>query len=296
MGSLRKLTAMRRLLLLLSLIFAFFVCQGQYAGIVAGSNESEFCAEWQAVLDKMDIEPGRDGDDTSMMFNEFIEGCITDDTWDSILAFWVPAARTEAGAYLNFKDPTGDDNLTNGGSATWTQYTGFDGNGSDMVVGTNLTPSSEGGSIYTLDNSGVCVYTLEDLSETTTAIGTGGTHMAMIRPKTETGNLSTRINTNGTASTGAVTAGNGFTSIARLGATLTRVYKNGAEHSTSATASTSLPTTQFTLLENGTAGENSNNTVAAAGVTMGLSAAKQALLFTRIEKLMDDLGIGVVAP
>jgi len=45
LGSLRKLTAMRRLLILFSLVFAFTVSEGQYAGFVAGSNEPLYGAE-----------------------------------------------------------------------------------------------------------------------------------------------------------------------------------------------------------------------------------------------------------
>ena len=40
MDFIRKYTAMKRLLLLFSLIFVSVVCQGQYAGVVAGSNAS----------------------------------------------------------------------------------------------------------------------------------------------------------------------------------------------------------------------------------------------------------------
>ena len=288
---------MRKLLIILWLIVGSLTINAQvvktsvvYAPPAVAAS---YCDEYQAVYNALDAKPGTD---TASAQNTLVASAKTHGWWAEADVIYVTAQRTEAGALLNWKASTGDDNLTNTTSTAFTKYQGFTGaSGTSESMSTNFTPSSEGVN-YTQDDAGLAVYTRIDINAGECAIGVDqGSNDISIYPRTA-GSILSRVNCT-TNVTEATANSLGLSSVSRSNATTVFTYKNGAVLDADGDASNSvgLSTSAITVLSL-SASSYSNNQVSFVFIGGYLTDAQQAFMFTDIETYLDFVGAGVVAP
>lgn len=203
-----------------------------------------FKAPYQAVIDRAKaLGLTLPSPAVQIAQNALVDSLMANGIWDSIQVLYVVTgdAATKEFTKLNWKNPTGSDNLTEIGTCTYAAA-GWSGDGSTSALNTNWTPSTEGG-VFRLNSCSFGAY-IENSGATANKInmgaqGSGGdTRMEEI-------SAGKRARINGPAefsSTGGTTTG--LWHINRSGPTTTNTYLNGtsvASGTASSTTITALP-------------------------------------------------------
>jgi hypothetical protein len=105
-----------------------------------------FRTEYQAVIDYARTQGFTlPSNATQILQNALVDSLKVNGIWDSLDVFYIVSgdAATEEFTKINWKDPTGDDNLTEVGTCTYAAV-GWSGDGSTSALNTNWNPSTEG--------------------------------------------------------------------------------------------------------------------------------------------------------
>ena len=111
---------------------------------------------------------------------------------------------------------------------TQTEDGGWQGNGTNAYLDTNFNPATQGGTVYTLNNASLGIYSLTNVAETTCDIGcrtTAKDYTAILSKLADTGGSSTRMHS-GISSIvdGLVSSTIGMFAVGRNASTLTGLH------------------------------------------------------------------------
>lgn len=223
-----------------------------------------------------------------ILMNQFIAGLQTDGVWNSILGIWL-AGSNDQGSRLNWKTPASFALANVGTGPTFVADRGWTGNGVDQALSTQITPSTDGGAIYTQDSAGLHVWCRTNVAENAADIGAAVTHNAFIRTRSAGDAISGTVNTAAT-STAVIASSIGLTSIVRPNSANERIYKNGVQQGSDlAVASTGLPAGPMRLCGRGT-DLWSTKQIAAGVITGGLTTPQVLALYTRMNTYLTAIG------
>lgn len=137
--------------------------------------------------------------------------------------------------------------LTKVGTAPFTAYTGWTGDGSTGYLGSGFIPSSAAGH-YTQNSAHIGVWTLKTADNGLQSIGaTDGTRLSFIIPK-GSGNATFRNNSNTSISVAYGGNSAGYSIANRSASNANQGYRNTVSVVTGSAASTGLPTAEMRLL------------------------------------------------
>lgn len=280
---------MRKLLILFGLLFTFALSQAQQLGIIASQDiaAAGYCAEYQAVYDLLDAKPEAD---TAAAQNDLVEAGIAHGWWAKGDLIYVTAQRTQAGALLNWPNPSGDDNITNTTDCAFTKYQGFTGASvtSEYMVA-NWNPSSESVN-FTLNEATISAYTRIDINAAEVILGCFSTNYITLIPR-NAGSLQGRLNDLGTIDK-ATANSLGLSTVVRINSTTLRAFKNGTPFLDVTVNSTAIPNTGLNILKSQT-GSFSNNQVSFIYIGGLLSNTEVSDMNTDVETYLDFVGAGV---
>lgn len=206
-------------------------------------------------------------------------------SWALMDCFYVTAAADSQAATINWKNP-GNFTLVPTNSPAFVADRGFTGDGATSYLSTQFNPVAAAGN-YSLNNSsyGVFIGTNSVVDAQDMAQLAGGTTLLRARQTGDTASI--RLN-DGAAVTGAVTTSIGHTAGSRVSAASKFLYRNGAQIGTSATASSSVTSSPFTLLRS--SATFSTHQVSAAHVSASLSAAQMLSLSNSLITYLTAVG------
>ena len=239
---------MKKIIILLTFIFAFGIVQSQigrypYSKGIASAGGG-YCDEYQAVYDAMTNKPSSS---VAAAQNTMVETIVAGNggtTWDKLLAAWNFAneVNTDDEALINLVNPgTFDATIT--GSPAFTAFEGFQG-----AVGkygcTNITPSTEGGTLFTLNDCSMGVYTRTTSTSTVSLMaatdGESNIYTAIV-PYTSADNAGFGMNEANWGNAFSNTGTAAFWIAVRTASDAEVLYKNGSSVKTTTRVSTSLP-------------------------------------------------------
>lgn len=185
---------------------------------------------------------------------------------------------------------------------TFTQWQGFQGDGSHGYIKTNYIPSMQGVK-YTQNSASFGYYakTLDAVDGVWDMGTTDGTSICYMGNFATYGAATSRIYLNSASPIGITQdtiGGVGFKVFTRNNATQVSRYFNGGYARTLALNSNGIPSKEFYICginNNGTAGNFTNTKFSFAFISGGLSSTDVVRLTNCIEWYMDDLGEGVIA-
>jgi hypothetical protein len=246
---------------------------------------AEYCDEYQAVYDAMTTPPVTYDADQ----NTLVEDLKAAGVWSKLILFYVFAQETNGAseAYLDWIDPTGDDNCTESGVITFVANSHVVSDGAASYLITNWNGSTEGGGIFSQNAASIGCYILNNVAETKSAISAGTSNYIQLFPRSSGGSFQGKINCNDNVINTAIGTSAGFSVIVRPDAANLVSYKNGGDVTNLAEASTGVDNYVLRLLN------TSTFHVAFAFVGGILNATEVADMNTAVEKYMDALGIGV---
>ena len=255
-------------------------------GAVLGGGGGAFSAQAQQFFDRAPTIPP--GDKT--LWAAFIDGLVADGLWDDIDAIKVFAAFDSSVAGINIKSSSFATTLTN--SPTFTQYRGFNGNGSSSYVRSGFNPATAGG-VLTLNSAFMLAWGLTARAANTTALSSAyamGPEVT-IYPR-YTGDVTyTRINDSGGAVANANSDGCFIGN--RTGSGSRETFRNGVSLGVVSAAPSSLPNQEIYICAaniDGSPGAFTTDRVAAWAVGRGLTAGKPAALTSRLTTLLTAVG------
>jgi hypothetical protein len=191
--------------------------------------------QYQAVLDYATAQGFTKPSLANQLYqSRLVDSLQSNGIWDSLdvfYSFYTGSIADSNFTRINWKDPTGDDNITAAGGRTFAALTGWNSNGSTGHLNTNWNPSSEG-----------VRYDLNTCSFGAWVVAPGGTgskyNMGIqvsggtTRMEENSGGRKFIVNASGeTTTTGGVTAG--LWHINRAASNVTAGYLNGSDLSTS---------------------------------------------------------------
>ena len=182
-----------------------------------------------------------------LLQNEFVKDLVEANIWDFLDGLWIVAMKSGSRefALIDYKNPTGELCELNGaGSLTYTDETGLNGNGTGGYVDTKYSPQLAGVNFLQDSNSSFIGLTINSFSSAAYVdFGIQNTRCrALIAANTASYRCNTGVDTNA-AIPGSTTLG--LYHLQRRGATDQRLWKNGSNVSTNASASAIFPTGTF---------------------------------------------------
>lgn len=197
--------------------------------------------------------------------------------WANRSVEWVIAAHDSQASTRNWKE--NDNNLTYVNGLTPVTDRGITSNGTNQYAQTGWIPSTDGGTLFTLNDNYICVYVGTNVALTAGDIGvlnaasTNGT--TIISRNTGTDNYMTRNNAQTQTNTAGATDSRGFIMLIRTSSASYNLYKNGVFVANIATASQALATLELyicTINNNGAVGTFSTRRIqyVAAGKGVGI--------------------------
>lgn len=174
------------------------------------------------------------------LINTFILSLMNAGIWSRLDTLYVLAAATSQAALLNWKSP-GTFTGTLVGAPTFTADRGYTGNGTDAVITTGWIPSTNGVR-YTQNDASMWIRSLNDVAEDKPAVGVSTTVRGHLFPRLAAGSARIRFNAGATATDVVVADSIGLYGAQRRGASDVRLWKNGTQIESAATASTGVPT------------------------------------------------------
>ena len=205
-------------------------------------------AQTKTLVGRMSVPPPSG---TVAAINRAIGSLVTAGYWARMAALYVPKkASAQQAALLDWKRSTKA--ATIAGSATWVQADGFYGSSTaGSYVNTDFIPSTDGASIYTLNDASMGAIVTSAFSDATLrayfgAIGSGGDY---VKYATQNNTTTTHINSNAPmGDADAVVAG--LAVVQRAASNSHQIYMSGTQTGTGFTGSTALPNRTVYLLAN----------------------------------------------
>lgn len=219
---------------------------------IAASGGSTYTPELQAVLAQMSTQP--DATRAQLYDDEIVIPLKAAGVWDKLDVFYLLGVHDSQAATLNWIDPV-NFALVGTASPTFTTDRGFNYNGTTQWHDTQYQPSLDGIN-WSINAASMGVWSRGTGQSTNGAIGskrtTGSTSVDLVNPRTTGDLFATRIN-DATSFTVANASASGLYAVSREGASLKRMYKNGAQvGGDSTTASTNQA--DYPLLVGGVGG------------------------------------------
>ena len=182
--------------------------------------------------------------------------------WARMDYFSVAAHQYEDGTLINWINPVLND-ATNVSSTAWTQFVGYNGDGSADYINTNWNPSTDGIN-FSQDDCSIGIFLMENIQEDNVYVfgAYEGTHQTYFRPYSTTGGLGGAISSNATFAAAGVTDARGLWIVTRTASNATAVYQNRTTMDTDTDASTGLPNSSMGILNRIGANGYSSNTYA----------------------------------
>lgn len=279
---------MKKLLIGLFLLLTITLNGQLIEGVVASAQQPiPYDADYQTYYNALDIKPGKD---TANLQNNLVLDLKAAGVWATRDVIYLTAQRTRAGAELNLKDPTGDDNITDVAASSFTKYEGF----TNVELNTNWNPSTEGVH-YTLNSASINGYFRLNLSSTAIAMGCiSGTDE--IKLELRYGGFNTfyaRVNSSAELSTTGTGTSLGMFTATRSNSTSVASFHNGSNKASSfARTSTAVPNANLLIL-NTTGGTPYVNQVSYVDAGANLTDQQVIDENTAVETYMDAIGKGV---
>lgn len=246
-----------------------------------------------AIFDAMDVEPNAA---RKARIDAAVVALKDDGIWSKLDRLWVMAGHDSQAARLDWKAPaTSGRMLTPVNSPTFTADQGYTGNGSNMYLNSNYTPSTDGSSM--VQNSAAFGVWVRDVGTagTKSFMGVLGGSGSIIRRRGDSNTWQT-IGPNGpsTPVDGAVNSSSatGLLSANRSGSSAQQAYRNGASEGTSTGTSESPPNRPFYLLafnQNGSAAQFSEGQISIAFCGGSLTATEHDDLYDILNAYMTGL-------
>lgn len=220
----------------------------------------------------------------------FFDGAGVSTKLSALYIFATQSNGTRANAKLNLVSSSFP--VVEHGTVTFTADVGYTGNGTDFYLDTQFTPSSSGGSIYTLNSASYGVYNLTNNNESKSMMGIFNESNSFLETFVAGANYG--VNGGGVA-TGAPTTVAGFYGAVRTASNAEQLYYNASTtFDTSTNASEALNTAPIIIFARGPAPDSfSNKQMSAAFIGTGLSGADWALLSARVNTYMAAYGISL---
>lgn len=255
-----------------------------------------YTAQYQIVYDAMTAKPSGA---VATAQNTMVSSLVSGGYWSRMDCLWIMAQEynTNGEALYNWILPSGDDNLTDAASTTFTSLEGFTGDVAGLdYLNSNFNASTEGVN-FTLNDGTLGVYCRLDVANGTYyEIGAmGGSSSQLTVSSGYSGSTYTRINS-ATALTFAQTNASGLFVGTRRSSSDMELYRNGASLATSTAASVLIPNYNLYILARNTggpAGDYSPNQVSIIFIMDGCTDEEVSALNTIFETYMDAIGKGV---
>jgi len=287
---------MKKLLILLTFIFAFGIVQSQIGrypyskGIVSAGGSAVDSASWEveykAVYYEI-TEAVRPGIDTADVFNTWVKAIKTADAWSDLDGWFWFAARESTATLINWIDPTGD-NGTYVGSPTFTQWEGFTA-ASGKYFNTTLDPSV-GGYNFIQDDASIGAYLrTASISGEDHPIGSEDGNI-YIRPDGGSGTIVARVNSS-SAAYWTTQGSQGFIIGCRADNANVAMFFNGSDLGDQSANSAAL--SEGRIYFGNDLAYGSTNQIAAGFFGANLTNAKITVINNATEVVMDYLGKGV---
>jgi hypothetical protein len=237
---------MKRILLFILLSFLFLSVQGQisrypFYRVSEIDTCPNCCAEYEAVWNAFTTKPH---DTIAVIQNTLVYSLDTAGFWDRTDVLYVFAAHNSTDALINWKNP-GTYNADNPTATTWTQWEGFQGDGTADYISTNWTPDGTGN--YKLDDAAIGIYLRIDEQQDDRyvygAVSTGTNNYFRVRSTTD--GLGGAINSSSTFAAAGSTISSGLWINTRRASNITESYRNGESKDEDTDLSTSLATVEF---------------------------------------------------
>jgi hypothetical protein len=260
----------------------------------SSSWESEYKKVYYAIA-----ESGRPALDTADLQNDMVKSLVDGGYWTNrIDAFYVLAQKTAAGAYINWANPgTFDITDPETTAPTFTQYTGFTGDGSSDYLSSNFNPSAD--KVNTSQNSvtiGIyCLTAYNTASKSVVGCLDGSGYRFDVNLSTGGKQQSAYINS-GANMLLDVTNSKGFAMITRRGASETEGYRNGTSLGSDTDTSTGIPNVDMYILARNNNGTEDRFVATLLSVVLIMNAVSDedaTAINTIIETYMDAIGIGI---
>lgn len=174
-----------------------------------------------------------------VVVDDVMDQWIIDGVFGSAARIWVPCLVTEQQSLLNWKNPAGTALIANGYASSFVSKIGFPGNPANSTyLETDFTPSTDGGSLFTLTNSKVMAYIKDNLQDDGYTLGGVSGGDILIRQRDTGNNFIGRVN-NSQSTTSGITDSRGLWSVATDGTNCIK-KRNGTTLDTTASATTTL--------------------------------------------------------
>lgn len=281
---------MRKLLLIFFVCAIFAQVEGQAiiranpnhrAVVSAGSDDP-----YDAVYAAMTVPPTGD---TVTWQNDMVYSLDSASLWDRMDVLYIFANRNVQAAYLNWKDPTGDDNVSDGNSTAFTKYQGFIGDGSSDNMTTNFNPASEGVN-YAQNSAAYGLYTRTNTDDQAHIFACNdGTTYVWLRPSSSD-TYSARINCGNVGMSGTSETHQGFYILTRTAADACTVYRNKALIETETDVSNGEPNSNVILLKNVDDSAYSVNEISIFFIMDGVSTNDRDALYDIFQRYMTRIG------
>lgn len=228
--------------------------------------------------------------------NQFILQCKNDDNWQYLDRFWLFAQCDQTNARVSIKNPTSTA-ITEVNSPTWTQFQGYDFNGTTQYLRTAFIPSLDGVN-YTLNSASFGVYSRDDYNGGF-AWDIGGydaVNGSALSLRDGANSSYAKINSVIVAiiTAGGVTDSRGLFVSTRTASNAIAIFRNGSNIGTDTDASSALPATEMyvgALNNNGVAANFSQRQISISFVASGL--VNQLSFYNAIQTLAYQLKFNV---
>lgn len=243
-----------------------------------------------AYFNQLSTQPSAD---FKVAVNTLVKTLKADGNWTALDRLWIHATEIQQHATISLVNPTSTA-ITEVNSPTWTANQGYTGNGSNMYLNTNFTPSTQS-TKSSQNNAHFSVYNVLSRTANTGAFGgNNATSVTAIFPRF-TGNVFFGyVNDNHGAVGYASASSQGLYSVRRISSTEIEYFKNGTSLGTESSNSVSLPSVNLFLLarnNNGSTVNYSNDRVAIS--LYGAGDINNASLYTAIQTFATTRGFNV---
>lgn len=205
---------------------------------------------------------------------------------DELLCLYL-AVHTEQASDLNVMSE--NFTLTAFGSPGFTPYTSRNGDGVDDYFDSGFTPSSDGGSVLTQDDTHIGAWVTNNVQSSSDVVSAAGAHSFRLQVRDTSNRVWSRTNNNTTETTAGSTDGRGHSVANRTGASAITHHKNAALIGSPNQASSGLAPNTVKLLRTDTAGVYTPNNVFAAHWGGSLTSGQLTALYNALNALRNTL-------
>lgn len=235
---------------------------------------------------------GSPSDATKLAYRILISALARAGIFDKLDGLWLLANHDAQAARINLVAPSAY-TLTTNGAPDFTQFQGYQGNGTTEYLGTGFNPTTATAPKFVQDSATLFLWCLTDSSSDKADMGNAN---ARITARTAAGNTGWRANFSTTESTGSISTSVGMTSWSRMSASYSEVYRNGVHGEDKTTASEVPDNREIRIL--GASGITSppfsERKIAVAGLGSGLTDSQHTALHSALRNYL--VAVGAIAP